>query len=261
MASVSRTASNWCRPVRRDPPSRCGCLKLDDPPKRPDPAIYSQAEQLSLGLAPTWNPDDITTNQQRPWKLLPESTVSVRNLSPDVSAVNALVHFFTSPFGIGTKRTLLSSHPVNLAPGGAETLVFPMSVALLAGDPRIGAHVVIEHPHDLKPINNRGSQTVFSVFTTDVGRNLQFDFPVVNDSGAARQITLALLPNALGAAVSPAIHNFAPWEQIVARVTAHVPATVHGTPSTPVRNDITVIGWGAGGILIDGVTFVVRADD
>ena len=73
MASVSRSVSNWCQPVRREPPPRCGCLKLDDPPKRPDPAIYSQAEQLSLGLAPTWNPEDITTNRQRPWTLLPES--------------------------------------------------------------------------------------------------------------------------------------------------------------------------------------------
>ena len=103
------------------------------------------------------------------------------------------------------------------------TLTFPMTQALLAGDPRIGAHVVVQHPHDSKAINNRGSQTVFSVFTTDVGRNLTFEFPVVNDSGAARTITLALLPNNLSAAITPAVHNFAPWEQILARVTAHVP--------------------------------------
>ena len=258
MAVVSRT--NWCRPIRRYPPG-CTCLKPDEPPKRPDPAIYSQAEQVSLGLAPTWNPDDITTNQQRPWTLLDESTVKVRNLSTSVSAVNTLVHLFTSPFGIGTQRTLLSSQVVNLAPGAEATLIYPMTAALLAGDPRIGAHVAIEHPHDSKAINNRGSQTVFSVFTTDVGRNLHFDFPVVNNAGVARQITLAMLPNALGAAVSPTVHNFAPWEQIIARVTAHVPSGVHGTPAAPVRNDITVIGWATGGVLVDGVTFVVRADD
>jgi hypothetical protein len=261
MAVVSRASQNWCRPTHRYPPSHCACLKPDEPPKRPDPAIYSQVEQLSLGLAPTWNPDDITTNRQRPWTLLLEATAIVRNLSTEVSAVNTLVHFFTSPFGIATQRTLLSSQPVNLAPGAQTTLVFPMTQALLAGDPRIGAHVVIEHPHDSKAINNRGSQTVFGVFTTDVGRNLQFDFPVVNNSGAARQITLSLVPNSLGAVVTPAVHNFAPWEQMLAHVTAHVPGTVHGTPASPVRNDITVIGWAAGGVLIDGVTFVVRADD
>ena len=55
MAIVSRASQNWCRPTRRYPPSHCTCLKPDEPPKRPDPAIYSQAEQLSLGLAPTWN--------------------------------------------------------------------------------------------------------------------------------------------------------------------------------------------------------------
>ena len=69
------------------------------------------------------------------------------------------------------------------------------------------------------------------------------------------------MPNNLGAVVTPAVHNFAPWEQMLARVTAHVPGTVHGTPASPVRNDITVIGWAAGGVLIDGVSFVVRADD
>jgi hypothetical protein len=261
MALVSRASQNWCRPTHRYPPSRCTCLTPDDPPKRPDPAVYSQAEQLSLGIAPTWNPDDITTNQQRPWKLLPESTAVVRNLSVEASAINTLVHFYTSPFGIGTHRTLLSSQQVSLAPGSAMTLIFPMTQALLAGDPRIGAHLLVQHPHDSKAINNRGSQTVFSVFTTDVGRNLTFEFPVVNNSGAARAITLALLPNNLSAAVTPAIHNFAPWEQILARVTAHVPAGMHGTPAAPLREDITVIGWGTGGVLIDGVTFVVRADD
>ena len=98
MALVSRASQNWCRPTHRYPPSRCTCLTPDDPPKRPDPAIYSQAEQLSLGVAPTWNPDDITTNQQRPWKLLLESTAVVRNLSTEASAINTLVHFYHVAF-------------------------------------------------------------------------------------------------------------------------------------------------------------------
>ena len=251
----------WCRPPHRYPPSRCSCLHMPDPPKRPDPAIYSQEEQLALGVAPTWNPDDITTNQRRPWTLLQESLATVRNLSTDASAINTLVNFFTSPLGIGTQRTLLSSFTVNLAPGQAIELKFPMTQALLAGDPRIGAHVVIDHPDDARRINNRGSQTVFGVFTTDVGRTLQFQFPVLNNAGSPRQIMLAVLANDLGAFVQPAVHSFAPWEQILVTLRAQVPPTLHGSPEAELRRDVTVIGWGPGGALIDGLTFVVRIDD
>ena len=261
MAFLRPSHDRWCRPLHRHPPGRCSCLHPSEPPKRPDPAIYSQEEQLTLGLAPTWNPDDITTNQRRPWTLLPESQATVQNLSTEASAINTLVHFYMSPFGIGTLRTLLSSQLVNLAPGQQQLLTFPLTQALLAGDQRVGAHVVIDHPHDVRRINNRGSQTVFGVFTTDVGRNLQFQFPVVNNSASPRLITLAVLANELAAAVQPAARNFAPWEQIQATVTAQVPPGLHGVPGAEVRKDITIIGWGPGGTLIDGLTFVVRIDD
>jgi hypothetical protein len=250
-----------CRPPHRYPPARCSCLHTSKPPKRPDPAIYSQEEQLALGVAPTWNPDDITTNQRRPWTLLLESSVTVRNLSAEASAINTLVHFFTSPFGIGTQRTALSSVTVNLSPNQVLQLKFAMSQALLAGDPKIGAHVVIDHPDDAKRINNRGSQTVFGVFTTDVGRTLQFEFPVLNNVNAARQISLAVLANDLGAFVQPAVHNFAPFEQILVTLRAQVPPALHGSPAAEVRRDITVIGWAPGGMLVDGLSFVVRIDD
>src|SRR6266700_2397680 len=92
---------SWCSLTLRDRRSCC-CVAVDDPPPaRPDLAIYSQEEQLALGAAPTWDSPDILTNYWSPFKLMPEISVTVRNLSSSVAAVNAQVLLYTSVFGLG----------------------------------------------------------------------------------------------------------------------------------------------------------------
>jgi len=257
-AAAAAATPPWCRP-RMKRPEGC-CIRLKTPPERPDPAIYSQEEVMAAGGVPTWNSPDITTNLDIPWTLLPETRVVVRNLSGVASAVNALVHVLTSPFGIGTPRAPLSAQSVTLGPNQEMTLAFPLGAALLAGEQSLGMHVVLEHPHDRVRINNRGSQVVKGVMTSDVGRDPGLSFPVVNPSGAARTISLSALPNALGATVSPLVHPFAPWEQITATLTLHVPAGEHGTPAAPVRHEATVVARASDGELVGGLTWILWVD-
>jgi len=190
---------NRCRPNRTSGPHDC-CLVIKDPPKKPDPAIYSQTEQLLLGVNPTWDSPDITTNTFG--GLLNETRVKVRNLSSTTSAANVLVHFFTSAFGIGMKRTQETSRVVNLSPGEEAELFFPLRQEILNGDQEIGAYIAIAHPHDEKLINNKGAQIARQAFTSQAGRILQFKFRVLNQVAAARQITLGILSNELSASGS-----------------------------------------------------------
>lgn len=257
---ASRSSVSRCRPQRKKPRTSC-CVTIEKPPERPDPASYSQEEKLALGQIPSWNSPDITTNNWSPFKLKPEAEVKVRNLSTTASAVNALVHFYVSQFGIGMARSLMSSTMVNLSPSQEQTLLFPFSQAVLSGSPTIGVYTKIEHSSDIKLINNNGGQVHHGVMTSESGRNFTFQFPVVNAQNAASQVTLSVMPNVLSGTVSPASKNCAPWEQFMATVTFHVPGSIHGTPAAYVEKEVTVVGRFGNGALIGGVTYVVRVDD
>lgn len=260
--SVQRqfVAASRCHPLRR-PRSRSCCVVVDDPPKRPDPAIYSQEEELAAAREPNWNSPDITTNRWSPWRLFQEPEVRVRNLSPSVSAVNVLVHFAVSQFGIGTQRTPLGAQVTTLAPGQEVVLKYPLPQSVLNGEPRIATHVAIEHSADANLDNNRGEQAVDGLFTSEAGRDLKFKFPVRNPLAAAQQITLSVVANDLGATVVPGVRNFAALEQIDATLTLGVPASLHGAPGADVRREITVMGWDQSNRLIGGLTLVLRIDD
>lgn len=251
----------WCRPRHQYPPGKGCCLEIDKPPRRPDLAIYSQEEQIAAGAAPTWDSPDILTNHRRPWALLPEQSVTVRNLSPEAGAVNARVHCYTAPFGIGTPRAHLSSKILNLGPGASATLLYPLTQALLAGDPRIRLEVVIELPADARAINNRGFQAAYGAYTGDAGRTLEYSFPVVNDAPAPRQITLAALGNELSAAVTPLTKLCAPWEQYVATVRLSVPAALHGAPGSEILKPATIVAWANGSQLVGGLTYLIWVND
>ena len=224
--------------------------------------MYSQDEQFALGVAPTWDNPDILTNYWNPFRLMPQSEVTVRNLSGTATAANTQVQFFTAPFGLGQTRTLLGAMVLTLAPGEERKVYFTFPPSLLgAADQRLGAHVRIIHPYDAKPINNAGSQLLADAYTSAVGRTFSVQFPVVNPQGQSQQISLVVLPNQLSAAVSPAAHVFGPLQQLMATLTLHVPTTVHGTAAAPVRLDATVVGRDAAGVLLDGLTYVIWVDD
>jgi hypothetical protein len=210
---------------------------------------------------PSWNSPDIITHNISPYRLFLEPSVKVRNLSSTASAVNVLVTLQTSVFGIGLPRTPLATKVINLAASQEVELLYQFSQALLNGDPRIGVHVTIEHPHDSNLLNSRASQLIFIVLTSQVGRNFQVQFPVQNQSPAARQLTLSVLPNELIASVSPSVRNFAPFEQIQATASIQIPAALHGTPAARLEKEVSIMGRGPDGRLIDGITIIVEIDN
>jgi hypothetical protein len=64
---------------------------------------------------------------------MPEVQVTVRNLSPNVSAVNAQVQVSLSGYGVGVPKTPLSNKLVTLAPGQDLGLSFAQPAAVMAG--------------------------------------------------------------------------------------------------------------------------------
>ncbi len=252
-----------CLPVRPSPRADACCLRPSGPPPdRPDLAIYSQQEQFQLGNQPTWESPDIVTNFTNPLKLMPESRVTVRNLSAKVTAVNAQVHFSIATFGVGHPATSIGIRMLTLGPGQQAVVTFPLPQAVLnATEQRIAAHVKLSHPHDGVAINNEGSQLVADAFTSKVGRSFVVQFPLVNPLATAQVISLSVLPNQLSAVVSPASAAFAPLQQMMVSLSLTVPAAVHGTPGASHRLDATVVGRDGAGLLLGGLTYAVFVDD
>jgi len=256
MAAVAQRSSviSWCRPTRRRRVS-C-CIVLADPPKRPDPATYSQDEALALGQMPTWNSPDITTNNDIPWTLLSQVNVVVRNLSTTVSAVNTQVQVSLSGYGIGLPKTPLSNKLLTLPPNQSASLDFPLPPAVLAGPSSIGFFVQIYHPNDAREINSRGAQVVTAFNTQASGRAVTTSLPVANPAAGAQTINLSALPNNVSAVISPASHNFAPFEQIVTKLGVAVPASMHNTEET-----VTVVARNAAGTVIGGASLIIFVND
>jgi hypothetical protein len=242
-------------------PSKCQCVGVRDTPiDTPDLAIYSQSEQIANGSLPSWDSPDIVTNDWRPFRLRQEATVTIRNLSSTTSAANAQVHFYTSPFGIGTRRQLRLTRVVSVGASQQVDLLFPLHQEVLAGDPRTGVHIAIEHATDRNQINNGGSQVHEGAYTTESGRSFNTAIPVLNDSGVSRQIDLSVLPTDLVATVTPASHVFGPFEQLVANLHVDVPGFLSGSPSNEIARAVTVVGR-AGGQVIGGATRLLRIDN
>ncbi|HET7234119.1 MAG TPA: hypothetical protein VFJ16_29165 [Longimicrobium sp.] len=241
---------------------RCSCLSIDNVPVHtPDLAIYSQEEVLAGGGTPSWDSPDIITNDWGPFRLKPEATVKIRNLSPDTPAINALVNYYVAPFGIGTRRQLAVSRKVNVPAAAEITLTFPLDQATLKGDPRVGVFIEIEHPKDDNVLNNRGGQVHDGAYTSEAGRKHSIQIPVLNDSNFTREIKLGVFPTDVLATVTPSTHVFAPHEQIVATLHLEVPGFLSGTPASPIERGVTVAGRLAGGELVGGVTRLLRIDN
>lgn len=248
-----------CRPRRRPGPTGC-CLTPDVPIDRPDPAIYSQKKIISGGGTPSWDSPDILTNFWSPWKLMPETSVTVRNLSSTASAVGVLVELSYSQFGIGMPRQSLSSMSVSLPPLGASTLLFALPQAVINGPQLISVFVRLLHGADADPSNNEGEQTIIHGLTSQVGRTIEFKFPVRNPANFAQSMSLVTYANTLGFTVSPTSHNFAPGEQIMVTGKISVAPGLHSSGDW-IQQTATVAAFGTNGAMIGGLTYVVHIDD
>jgi hypothetical protein len=259
-ARAAREENRACHPQRRSGISRC-CVSVDTPIKRPDLATYSQAEQLSKGVAPTWDSPDIVSCLLPVNALLPECSVTVRNLSPSCSAVNALVSLFISPFGLGMPRTLEGQMTVSLGPLAQSTILFPLSQAALKTVPQaIGANVSIQLSQDANLINNNGGQNLMGLSTLVSGRVITVQIAVRNPASYAQLISLDAMPNSLSANIQSNV-GIGALSQAMVPMILEVPAAAHGTPAAPMRLDATVVARGNDGSLMDGITYAVFVED
>ena len=96
----------------------CNNIWPNTPVDTPDLAVYSQIEELQKGNIPSWDSPDMMTDDWRPFRLRQDALIKIRNLSDSVPAINALVHYYTSSFGIGTQRELKLSRLVSVPPEG-----------------------------------------------------------------------------------------------------------------------------------------------
>lgn len=239
----------------------CKCISTDKPPKRPDPAIYSQIQRISQGIYASWESPDIKTNWWIPWRFMDSIEVIVQNKSNEASAVNTLVQVSWAPFGIGTIFAPLGAQMINLGLAPDQKIMqFPVSNAIRELGNNVSIRVDISHPHDKDAHNNLGFQAIHGVVTSDVGKAPKMDFAVVNDSAASETITLVVQANEIGASVSPASKVFAPNEQITATLSTAIPASITPPSGGHILKEATVIGYNSSGKILGGVTLLVRID-
>lgn len=250
-----------CNLVRPSRPARCHCLSTDKPPRRPDPAIYSQLQRISQGLSVSWESPDITTNWWAPWRFMDNIGVIVHNTSMEASAVNVLVQVSWAPFGIGTQFSHLGAQMINLGIGpSSQNLNFPINQAIRDLGNDVSIRVDISHPHDKDPENNLGLQGIHGVLTSESGKTPSMKFAVVNQSANTETINLVVQPNDIGATVSPTSHTFLPNEQITATLSVNIPASIVPPPGGFVLKDATVVAVTSSGKTLGGVTLLVRVD-
>lgn len=248
-----------CSPLtRRARPQDC-CFTPPVPPRRPDPAIYSQLEILERGLTVplSWNSPDINSNSQPGTLLSTGVDVYVRNLSTVASAANVRVDVLLHRFGIGFPRDLVGGQLLSIAPGAQTSFTAPYPQQVLAGEPRVGIEVRITHPTDADTGNNVGFQAIDWLATSAVGRSFAVDFPVRNPSPAAQDIRVQAGPIDAGLTVTPPAQGpaFGPFEErtLTARIDV-APGT------TGVQLTATFMAFDPVGELLGGVAFVITVD-
>ena len=254
--------SRWCgckAEVSRTR-STCNSISVSQPIKKPDIAIYSQEEQFAVGRLPTWDNPDITTNNLAPLQLRPSADVRVRNIS-EVNAANVLVHCYLSPYGVNTPRRLYASKQINVLAAQSVEVSFPFDRATLEGDPRVGVHILIDHPYDPNIINNRGSQIIDGGQTSIISRTYETILPIANSSPYSREFTISALPTELEVNISPDRRIFPPHDYFPAKVVVKVPDFITGTSSDPVEKSATLVVRDVSGELIGGATIVLIVDN
>jgi len=179
-----------CDASRQQPRAGARCFRLRGPvPDRPDLAIFSQNKQFVLGNPPPWDSRDMVTNFWNPFRLMPQSTVTIRNLLPTASAVNVQVLFSTATFGIGQPFVPLYSQFVTLAPSQQISLTFPFPQAVLnATEQRIAVLIWLIHPYDGKESNNERAQLLADAYTSKSGRRYSISFSGADSPGCLRAV-------------------------------------------------------------------------
>jgi hypothetical protein len=250
--------SSWCFPQPSTEPDRincCGAVPIK--PLRPDLAIYSQDEQLAAGAAATWINPDITPDIRAEFSKI---LVTVRNLSPQISALNALVIVGLAFPKIGRTPQPNGTQQISLPPGGQTQLTFPVTVPLdqiSEPGPYDTPAVLVQlvHPDDDVLINNAGEfRRIKIVLDPSPGEYLAFSVTVANQTQTSQRVSftaLGVVPNNYTVVFVPAVQD------IPAHREASVQAQVRPPPPDDADMQITIACRDPGGGLLAAATYVL----
>lgn len=215
-------------------------MPLKDPPKRPDPAIYSQELVIASGQTPTWDPDalkclwvggdpeDLPPNGQVS-HLFPTLIAKPQNLG-EAQAVNTVVRAWRSEFGLAQPRIPLPNGMISLPPGatGEVRIAIPEDFAQQFLSPP-GLHVELTHPYDKDIGNNRCSSNVTRVRVEgSSARNLVISCPIGNQTGAAVTYRLTVYASPGLTVTVPDNVTVPPNEQRQLPISITVAPDIHG---------------------------------
>jgi hypothetical protein len=238
----------------------------------PDPAIFSQAEELAAGRIPTWdNPDISALTVGSGGFALSHFEFTVRNLA-HVAATGVLVDIKVGDYGIGTWRRW-GRHAITLGPLELRKLPLPPYDAPPQQTPEVfsatnlSMRVELLHPHDGNPLNNVGEFALAGAYTRRSGRHPHRQFEVWNWSADPLEVHFEVIgPPDISVAVQPPTlvvpaRSAAPAPFLSARIELQVSPALHGVQAAPARRDATLIARDGDGTLIGGLTYVVMVDD
>ena len=244
-------------------------MPLAEPPKRPDPAIYSQELAIARGQIPTWDSGDLyclwvggewqQEQGGQSSQFFPTLIAKPRNLG-EAQAINTSVRAWRSEFGLGMPRIPLANGMVSLPPGAAGEARIPIPEDFpqhFMSPP--GLHVELEHPHDKDRGNNRCSYNVTRVRIEDgATRNLVIACPVENPTAAPVTYQLAFYTSPGLTASAPASVTVAPNERQMLPISIVVASDIHGGPQA-VSLEATLMAVAPG--IVDGATWNILVFD
>ena len=177
---------DWvCPVITRNRGAATDCvLELDEPPKRADPALYSQEEQLAAGNDPTWDNPHINFEIE---EVGGNVDVTIQNISPETTAANVEVTLEASEWGIGFETEDVGTQTIrSIIPGGQETLQYPRPEDT-------GAYfVTITFTNDRNLMNNYGeSAPQYLYFQPSPVTAQHIQVPIKNETSTAQQYAIS----------------------------------------------------------------------
>ncbi len=254
--SMRLSAPRICQEAVTPRPRVTGCFRPEEPPRLPDPGLYSQRQRFAAGTAFSFqNPDiGLSTNLAPTGDGEFEVTarrlsVRVTNFSMDAPAAGTMVLVEGARWGIAMPRSPIAAYSVNLGPASTDAAIVSRIIDLDPSSDFGGFFVRVSHPRDRAPDNNEGSEAQRRLNLENGPFSLPFS--VHNPLNTAISVTLDVLNTAWNAQLSSTSLNLMPSQ--FGNIALTGTADVSGMAPSD-REDFTVIAR-VQGQLFGGLTY------
>lgn len=200
-------AHRLCRNDLPPRPRVSGCFRPDQPPKLPDPGIYSQRQRFSQGAEVSFqNPDigmsvSLSPSEGDNEVTARRLTVAATNFSDDAPAAGVMVMVEGARWGIAMPRSPVGAFQVDLGPASTENARAARTIELEPTTDFGTFFVRVNHPKDRDPSNNEGIEAQRRQNVPN--GPFSFPFTVHNPLQTAVSLTLHLSTDDWDASVSP----------------------------------------------------------